>query len=112
METLAAGTVQLLDLRHNPYRRVSNHRYEKRMILEGIKLSIIGILVVFIFLCLLVVVMHASAMLLRRYTEREALELTVYKRRSSANALLKDHRLLAVISAAVSAHRKRKGSIT
>lgn len=77
------------------------------MIIEGIKLSIIGILIVYIFLFLLVVVMHLSAKLLRRYTEQEAKEQTVYKRRSSAHAVLKDSRLIAVISAALAAHRKR-----
>lgn len=77
------------------------------MIIEGIKLSIIGILIVYIFLILLVLVMYLSAKLLRRYTEQEAKAQAVYKRRSSAHAVLKDSRLIAVISAALAAHRKR-----
>jgi sodium pump decarboxylase gamma subunit len=77
------------------------------MIVEGIKLSIVGILFVYTFLLLLVGVMHLSSAFLRSYTEQEAREQAVYKRKSSANALMKDNRLIAVISAAVSAHRKR-----
>jgi sodium pump decarboxylase gamma subunit len=77
------------------------------MIVEGIKLSIIGMLFVLTFLLLLTGMMHLIARLLRNYTEQEARMQALYKRKSSANALLKENRLIAVISAAVSAHRKR-----
>jgi sodium pump decarboxylase gamma subunit len=77
------------------------------MIVEGIKLAIIGILIVYLFLFLLVVVVHLSSWLLKPYTDREARELAILKRKSSANALLKDSRMIAVITAAVSAHRKK-----
>jgi sodium pump decarboxylase gamma subunit len=77
------------------------------MIVEGIKLSIIGILFVYVFLLLLIGMMHLTSRLLRPYTEQEIREQAIYKRKSSGNALLKDNRLIAVISAAVSAHRKR-----
>jgi sodium pump decarboxylase gamma subunit len=80
---------------------------EEIMILEGIKLSIVGVLFVYTFLLLMVGVMHLSSKLLRTYTEQEAREQAVYKRKSSANALMKDNRLIAIISAAVSAYRKR-----
>jgi sodium pump decarboxylase gamma subunit len=77
------------------------------MIVEGIKLSIIGMLFVLTFLLLLTGMMHLIARFLRNYTEQEARMQALYKRKSSANALLKENRLIAVISAAVSAHRKR-----
>ena len=74
------------------------------MIVEGIELSIIGILFVYAFLFLLIVVMHLSSNLLKPYTDREVREQAM---NSSAVALLKDSRLMAVIGAAISAHRKR-----
>ena len=77
------------------------------MIVEGIKLSIVGILFVYTFLLLLVGMMYLISRLLKPYTEQEAREQAVYKRKSSAIALMKDSRLIAVISAAISAHRKR-----
>ena len=80
---------------------------EAIMIVEGIKLSIVGILFVYTFLLVLVGMMHLISRILKPYTEQEAREQAIYKRKSSANALMKDNRLIAVISAAVSAHRKR-----
>jgi sodium pump decarboxylase gamma subunit len=80
---------------------------EEIMIVEGIELSIIGILFVYAFLFLLIVVMHLSSNLLKPYTDREVREQAMFKMNSSAVALLKDSRLMAVIGAAISAHRKR-----
>lgn len=77
------------------------------MIIEGIKLSIVGMLFVFTFLLLLTGMMHLIARLLKRYTEQEARMQVLYKKKTSASALLQDNRLIAIISAAVSAHRKR-----
>jgi sodium pump decarboxylase gamma subunit len=76
------------------------------MIVEGVKLAIIGILIVFTFLSLLIFVMHLSAALLRRYTQQEEREQAAYKKITSTKALLKDSRLIAAISAAIAAHRR------
>ena len=77
------------------------------MIIEGIKLAIIGILFVYTFLFLLVWVMHGSAAILRRYTQQEERELAIHQKRASANTSLKDGRLVAAISAAIAVHRRR-----
>ena len=76
------------------------------MIVEGFKLAIIGILFVYIFLSLLVWVIHVSARILRRYTQQEEREQMIRKNRASTNALLRDDRLVAVVSAAIAAHRR------
>lgn len=76
------------------------------MIVAGIKLALVGILFVYTFLTLLVWVMHLSSTILRCYTQQEERELAVYKKRASANAFLKDGRLMAAISAAIAAHRR------
>ncbi len=77
------------------------------MIVEGIKLTIIGMLFVFTFLLLLTGMMHLITRLMKRYTEQEARMQVLHKKKSSANALMQDNRLIAIISAAVSAHRKK-----
>ncbi|MEJ2155920.1 MAG: OadG family transporter subunit [Desulfobacteraceae bacterium] len=77
------------------------------MVVEGIKLAVTGMLIVFIFLILLVLVVQLSARLLRSYTQQEEREQARYKRKSSAGSPLADSRLIAVIAAAVSAHRKK-----
>jgi sodium pump decarboxylase gamma subunit len=77
------------------------------MIFEGIKLAIIGIFFVYIFLSLLVWVMHLSAVILRRYTQQEERELAVHQKRASTSAFLKDGRLVAAIGAAIAVHRRR-----
>jgi sodium pump decarboxylase gamma subunit len=74
------------------------------MILDGVKLAIVGIAVVFAFLALLIMVVRISTKLLRPYTEKEAREMAAPERKRS---LLGDSRLIAVISAAISAHRER-----
>jgi sodium pump decarboxylase gamma subunit len=79
---------------------------EAFMIVEGIKLAIIGIIFVYIFLSLLVWVMHLSARILSPYTQQEQKEQMLRNRRTSAGASLKDGRLAAVIGAAITAHRK------
>lgn len=77
------------------------------MVVEGIKLAIAGMLIVFTFLILLVLVVQLSSRLLRSYTQREEREQALYKRKTDAGSPLKDNRLIAVITAAVSAHRKK-----
>jgi sodium pump decarboxylase gamma subunit len=76
------------------------------MIVEGLKLAIIGILFVYTFLTLLVWVMHLSAKILHPYTQQEQREQMLRKRSASAGASLKDSRLVAAIGAAIAAHRK------
>jgi sodium pump decarboxylase gamma subunit len=76
------------------------------MIVEGLKLAIIGILFVYTFLSLLVWIMHLSATVLRRYTQQEEREQAVRRKKASTGALLQDVRLAAVIAAAIASHRK------
>lgn len=76
------------------------------MIVEGLKLAIIGILFVYTFLSLLVWIMHISATVLRRYTQQEEREQAVRRKKASTGALLQDVRLAAVIAAAIASHRK------
>jgi sodium pump decarboxylase gamma subunit len=77
------------------------------MVVEGIKLAISGMFIVYIFLVLLVLVVHLSSRLLRSYTQQEVREQAQYRRRSSAHAQSKDDRMIAVISAAIAAHRRK-----
>ena len=77
------------------------------MIIEGLKLTLLGMAVVYAFLGLLVVIVHLSARLLKPFTEKEA---TAYefkaRRKVSALPPSEDKRkIMAVISASVSAHR-------
>jgi sodium pump decarboxylase gamma subunit len=76
------------------------------MIIEGIKLAIIGVLFVYTFLFFLVLVMLISARSLRRYTQKEEREQMVLKKRASTSIFLRDDRLVAAVSAAIAAHRK------
>ncbi len=79
------------------------------MILEGVKLAFIGMSIVFAFLVLLVLLIHFSTYLLRRITEKEALEAALHSGRKARETRtpLDGSRLIAVVSAAVSAHRAR-----
>ncbi len=76
------------------------------MIIEGIKLAIIGVLFVYTFLSFLVLVMLISARSLRHYTQKEEREQMVLKKRASTNIFLSDDRLVAAVIAAIAAHRK------
>jgi sodium pump decarboxylase gamma subunit len=78
------------------------------MILEGLKLTFLGMLVVFAFLTLLVIVVRLSSKILKPLTDKEALAFTFGKPkgpRPSTDSV--DRRLMAVISAAIAAHRRR-----
>jgi len=79
------------------------------MILEGVKLAFIGMSTVFAFLVLLVLLLHLSTHLLRAITEKETVEEALQDRRKTRGkkTLQDDSRLIAVVSAAVSAHRAR-----
>jgi sodium pump decarboxylase gamma subunit len=76
------------------------------MIIEGIKLAIIGVLFVYTFLFFLVLVMLISARSLRRFTPKEERDQMILKKRASTNIFLRDDRLVAAVSAAIAAHRK------
>ena len=81
------------------------------MIVQGLKLTMLGMGVVFSFLALLLIVIHLSAKLLKPYSEKEALPVTP-QRPSSARAGKSpddDRRLTAVISAPIAAHRSLTG---
>jgi sodium pump decarboxylase gamma subunit len=80
------------------------------MIVAGIKLTILGMTVVFCFLMLLILCMKISFRILsagsaREFAEMEATELN--KKRRSLIKTTEDKVLVAIISAAVSAHRAR-----
>lgn len=89
------------------------------MVGEGLKLMVLGMGVVYIFLALLVVIMEVNARLLRGVTEREMQEpvdLRAAKRKSASNLKAKttsktkadeQQRLVAVIAAALAAHRAK-----
>jgi sodium pump decarboxylase gamma subunit len=80
------------------------------MIIQGLKLTLVGMIVVFSFLVLLLILIHLSAKLLKSYTEKEALLLTSSRPLVLGENFFDDSRkLTAVISAAVAAHRKRRG---
>jgi len=77
------------------------------MIIEGLKLTFLGMAVVFSFLGLLVVIVHLSARLLKPITEKEATAYEFHARRK-VRALPPSEdkqKIMAVISASVSAYR-------
>jgi len=81
------------------------------MIIAGIKLTFLGMGVVILFLLLLILVINISRKFLaegsaKELTEMEAAELI--KRKKTALAA-EDKMLVAIISAAVDAHRARHG---
>jgi len=80
------------------------------MIVAGLKLTILGMTVVFCFLMLLILSIKISFRFLsagsaRELAEMEAAELN--KKRRSLIKTTEDKILVAIISAAVSAHRAR-----
>jgi sodium pump decarboxylase gamma subunit len=79
------------------------------MIFEGLKLAVLGMLVVFSFLILLVIVVYISTALLKPFTQKEERErmLTRRKKVSGIDSVLEEGKLIAIISAAVAAHRAR-----
>jgi sodium pump decarboxylase gamma subunit len=79
------------------------------MIVDGLKLALVGMSVVFLFLLFLIVAIQIVAKLLRPYTEKEEKqEMAVpLKKASIEKNKIDDSRLVAVIGAAISAHRAR-----
>lgn len=85
------------------------------MIFQGLKLTILGMGVVFCFLVLLLLLICLSSKLLAPFTEKE-LSLAVAKKparsgkKPSSSGSGDNLKLTAVISAAVAAHRTRTRS--
>ena len=77
------------------------------MIIEGLKLTLLGMAVVYAFLGLLVVIVHLSARLLKPFTEKEATAYEFHARRKVRELPPSEdkRKIMAVISASVSAHR-------
>ncbi len=77
------------------------------MIIDGLKLTLLGMAVVFSFLGLLVVIIHLSARLLKPFTEKDVTAYEFHARRKvTALPPSEDKRkIMAVISASVSAYR-------
>ncbi len=88
------------------------------MVIEGLKLMVLGMGVVFIFLALLVVIMQINARLLRGVTEREMqppVDIRAERRKREMSQKAKSkvesdekQRLVAVIAAALAAHRAKQ----
>ena len=80
------------------------------MIIQGLKLTLLGMIVVFSFLFLLLIIIHLSAKLLKSYTQTEASAITSHRPSGTWNTKPPgdNHTLIAVFSAAIAAHRKRK----
>ena len=79
------------------------------MIVDGLKLTVLGMSVVFLFLALLIAAIQLSARLLKPLSDREALAAAREPARGGPAAALRDrgNRTMAVIGAAVAAHRAR-----
>lgn len=80
-----------------------------QMIIAGLKLTVLGMVVVISFLLLLILIVNFSFRLLatqsaKELAEIEAAELRKQKRTAPAG---EENVLVAVISAAVAAHRRR-----
>ena len=82
------------------------------MIVEGFKLTLLGMGVVFAFLGLLVMSLHLLARLLKKFTEREASIYALQMRRRDdvlpSVAEADRQKIIAIVSAAVSAHRSSR----
>ncbi len=81
------------------------------MIVQGLKLTMLGMMVVFLFLFLLLMIIHFSAKLLKPYTEKEVLLDTAHRPSGAGEVRSPDdnRKLTAIISAAIAAHRMRMG---
>jgi len=79
------------------------------MIIAGLKMTLLGMAVVFFFLLLLILFVKISYRILgsgsvREIAEIEAAEL---KKRKRSDLAADDEKLVAIISAAIAAHRAR-----
>ncbi len=79
------------------------------MILAGIKLTLVGMTVVFLFLLLIILTVNISFRMLAKYSakELEALQATDLRRQRRFSLPGNDSHLIVVISAALAAHRRR-----
>lgn len=78
------------------------------MIIEGIKLTVIGMVVVYVFLVLMVMMIHLFSKLLKSITEEEAALLDFQSRKKKKPSPAYDNKkITAIISAAIAAHRAR-----
>ena len=86
------------------------------MIQEGLKLTLLGMGVVYAFLGLLVMVMKLSARVMRPLTEKEAAKQhsmpRKHRRPRQQQETADKQRIMAVISAAIAAHRSREASLS
>jgi sodium pump decarboxylase gamma subunit len=80
------------------------------MIVQGLKLTMLGMMVVFSFLFLLFMIIHLSTKLLKSYTEKEASLVTSPRPSRVRDIQPPDYnqKLIAIISAAIAAHRSRR----
>ena len=83
------------------------------MIFEGLKLALVGMLVVFSFLILLVILMYITTLLLKPLTEKEKREAMIKSRKKSSDMVFSigNGKLIAIISASVAAHQARMQKI-
>lgn len=80
------------------------------MIVDGLKLTVLGMSVVFLFLALLIAAIQLSARLLKPLSDREALVAASGRTRGGPAAAVRDQgtRTMAVIAAAIAAHRSSR----
>ncbi len=83
------------------------------MIVEGLKLTLLGVGVVFLFLSLLVVVIKLSSRILKPITAREEAAYNPVPAKKTVNRRAEEElqRVMAVINAAIAAHRARKAVV-
>ncbi len=81
------------------------------MIFQGLKLTLLGMMVVFSFLVLLLIIIQISAKLLSSYSKNEATPFIPFRMAGGRKETSPDHdrKLAAIISAALAAHRARSG---
>ena len=80
------------------------------MAIEGLKLAIVGMSIVYVFLALLVVLILLTARKLRSATQKEQFAIeAVHSKHRPASSVSSDRngRVIAVIGAALAAHRAR-----
>ena len=80
------------------------------MIVEGLKITLLGVGVVFLFLSLLVVVIKLASRVLKPFTAREEATYNAVPSKKPINRRADEElqRIMAVINAAIAAHRARK----
>lgn len=80
------------------------------MIIEGLKLTLLGMMVVYSFLGLLIIIAYLCAKILKPFTEREASAYAFQMRRKdhAISPAADQRKIMAVISASISAHRAKR----